>query len=147
MAIAAKSALLALLVAASGVLGAEWDYNDKGPYGPANWAPTEVCQEGLRQSPIDFVAPEFLEVEPFVFNYYERPPLSIKVSNNGHSAKVVYESKAKRTPTMSAGGLPGEFVFAQAHFHWGGASDRGSEHLVGGLGFPLELHLVHYNTK
>ena len=48
---------------------------------------------------------------------------------------------------MSGADLPGKFIFAQGHFHWGNKSSVGSEHTVGGKRFPLELHLVHYNSK
>ena len=52
-----------------------------------------------------------------------------------------------KTISISGGDLPGKFIFAQGHFHWGNSSNVGSEHLIGGKAFPLELHLVHYNSK
>ena len=49
---------------------------------------------------------------------------------------------------MSAGGgLEDRYILAQLHLHWGNTSQTGSEHLVEGRAFPLELHLVHYNSK
>ena len=45
------------------------------------------------------------------------------------------------------GGLKDKYIFAQLHLHWGNRSQVGSEHLVGGHAFPMELHLVHYNSK
>lgn len=40
-----------------------------------------------------------------------------------------------------------EFRFAQMHAHWGSNSHNGSEHLVGGLGYAAEIHIVHWNLK
>ena len=44
-------------------------------------------------------------------------------------------------------GLNSSFAFAQLHFHWGSADGKGSEHTVAERQYPLEMHLVHYNTK
>ena len=39
------------------------------------------------------------------------------------------------------------FDFLQLHWHWGANSSRGSEHTLNGKEYPLEVHLVHVNTK
>ena len=40
--------------------------------------------------------------------------------------------RGRDLPYLSGGGLPGDtFKFAQLHFHWGGNSSRGSEHVIG----------------
>lgn len=136
--------LILLLAWTTSVLGAEWSY--KGKHGPGHWA--GVCNTGQAQSPIDFTEPEFVDLEPFSFTHYEREPLAVTLSNNGHSAKIEYSLNEAREPIIGGGGLPGtKFGFAQAHFHWGGGSDRGSEHTILGRSYPLELHLVHYNKK
>lgn len=52
------------------------------------------------------------------------------------------------SPRISGGGLPqGTFVFHQAHFHWGSRDSRGSEHSKSRTFFPLEVQLIHFNTK
>ena len=51
------------------------------------------------------------------------------------------------TAQISGGGLEGTYKFAQLHFHWGDTSQQGSEHTLNGKAFPLEVHLVHFNTK
>lgn len=43
--------------------------------------------------------------------------------------------------------LPDEFRFAQMHAHWGSNSNNGSEHLIAGLGYAAEIHIVHWNLK
>ncbi len=40
---------------------------------------------------------------------------------------------------VAGGGLPGTFQAAQFHMHWGGQSDRGSEHLIDGMAYPMEV--------
>ncbi|CAN7986458.1 unnamed protein product [Ixodes hexagonus] len=39
------------------------------------------------------------------------------------------------------------FMFLQFHFHWGGSSTRGSEHVVDDHRYSMEMHLVHINTR
>ena len=39
------------------------------------------------------------------------------------------------------------FNFLQLHWHWGSNSSQGSEHTLNGKEFPIEIHLVHVNTK
>ena len=43
--------------------------------------------------------------------------------------------------------LPNSYNFEQLHFHWGNNSNEGSEHEIDGKRYPLEMHLVHYNSK
>jgi len=41
--------------------------------------------------------------------------------------------------TVSGGGLSGTYKLAQFHFHWGKTDNKGSEHLVDGKSYPLEV--------
>jgi len=71
-----------------------------------------------------------------------------EVVNNGHSLKLSPPSAlSSNVPTMSGASLKDKYVFAQFHLHWGNISSQGSEHLVDGEAYPLEIHLVHYNSK
>lgn len=49
---------------------------------------------------------------------------------------------------VNGGPLPADHTFelAEIQFHWGRNSSRGSEHTVNNKAFPMELHLVHWNT-
>jgi carbonic anhydrase len=64
------------------------------------------------------------------------------VVNNGHSVQFS-GSDFKNVPEISGGGLDGPYVFTQFHFHWGAKDSRGSEHVINGHRYPLELHIVH----
>merc|ERR1719357_2160532 len=120
-----------------------WSYQMAGHGGPDHWP--GVCQQGQAQSPIDITTAEQTLLPPWSFSGYVRVMDNIFLTNNGHSVK--FSSATERIPSVTGGGLPGNFLFAQGHFHWGNSSMVGSEHLVGGRAFPLELHLVHYNAK
>ena len=43
--------------------------------------------------------------------------------------------------------LPNSYNVEQLHFHWGNNSNQGSEHEIDGKSYPLEMHIVHYNSK
>merc|ERR1719402_1440042 len=101
------------------------------------------------QSPIDIKKDEAIEANLNVLNFkhYDTKAYNMTLLNNGHSAKLTLN--AKDMPTITGGGLPEAhvFQFAQLHFHWGSKSSQGSEHVINGRAFPIEMHLVHYNTK
>ncbi|XP_041349957.1 carbonic anhydrase-like isoform X2 [Gigantopelta aegis] len=46
---------------------------------------------------------------------------------------------------ITGGGLGGRFRVEQFHFHWGNKNERGSEHAIDGLFYPMEMHIVLYN--
>lgn len=37
------------------------------------------------------------------------------------------------------------YEFQALHFHWGRKNNRGSEHLLNGVRYPMEMHLIHRN--
>lgn len=48
---------------------------------------------------------------------------------------------------ISGAGLPNVFQAVQFHFHWGGLNQDGSEHWIDGKQYPMELHIVHLNSR
>lgn len=48
---------------------------------------------------------------------------------------------APENVVMEGGGLAQKYVLDQMHFHWG------SEHTIDGRRYPLELHMVHHDTR
>ena len=123
--------------------GAHWNYQQEGHGGPDHWP--GVCHDGKSQSPINILNPEYISLPQWRFTAYDKVLKGVHLTNNGHSVK--FTSSHGNMPAVSGGGLPGQFVFAQGHFHWGNYSHVGSEHLIGGRAFPLELHLVHFNAQ
>jgi len=73
--------------------------------------------------------------------------LGASLENNGHTVVLSLTSRLK--PYIFGGRLPGtdRFEFLQCHWHWGSSSIQGSEHKLEGEALPMELHLVHWNTK
>lgn len=48
---------------------------------------------------------------------------------------------------ISGGPLSDVYEFAQLHFHWGENDTQGSEDLIDGQSFPMELHVVFYKKR
>jgi len=117
-----------------------WGYeNGNG----ADWSSHEAECGKDRQSPIDIPAAtaEMPLVEPFQTSGYDSP-LTWEATNNGHGIAIAVP--AGERIAISGGGLSGDYVLAQFHFHWGSATSEGSEHLVDGQRHFAEIHLVHY---
>ncbi|MCH7478599.1 MAG: carbonic anhydrase family protein [SAR324 cluster bacterium] len=117
-----------------GAAKAHWGY--EGPEGPQNWGGLDpnyaLCNEGLKQSPIDFRDTNGDEAGKIVFSYRDT---KLNVLNNGHTVQVNYRAGSVLT-------LNGEkYLLAQFHFH------SPSEHKVGGRPYDMEMHLVHLNRK
>ncbi|XP_018017103.1 carbonic anhydrase-like isoform X2 [Hyalella azteca] len=102
---------------------------------------------GSRQSPInlDPSSSPAREFEPFFFLRYQQIPDAESITNTGHSVEVKLISR--NLPEVSGGNLGATYKFDQYHLHWGAEDSRGSEHTIDNFRFPMELHLVHHNTK
>ena len=113
---------------------AEWGYH--GPLGPQNWASLaeeySACGEGKQQSPIDIVGYEEGDAEAVSFSYGTD---ATAVRNSG---KAVYVDYAPGS-SLSVGRRT--FELKSAHIH------SPSEHLVDGVSFAAELHLVHADAE
>jgi len=133
-----KLELLTILEVFSLVLGYDWSYHSQDK----SWG--GVCDSGGSQSPINIVPSEWRNLPGWSFNNYNLVT-TFNITNNGHTVKLYMD--ARETISISGASLPGKFIFAQGHFHWGNKTSVGSEHLVRGRAFPLELHLVHFNSK
>ncbi|KAF2902951.1 hypothetical protein ILUMI_03236 [Ignelater luminosus] len=51
--------------------------------------------------------------------------------------------QAKNSLHFGGGVLECPYNFDHLHFHWGTEDDKGSEHKIDGLSYPLEMHVVH----
>lgn len=126
---------------------------------------------GMRQSPIniDTIGTPATIHSPIKYkNYFTNPDHNNKwfnglLENNGHS--VVWYPDTDKTapfkkcakkygcPSIRNGPFGGSththaYYLLQLHFHWGNGSEHaGSEHLMDGNSFPLEMHMVHIEDK
>ncbi|XP_076466290.1 carbonic anhydrase 13-like [Babylonia areolata] len=137
--------LLLLTLGADPSWAASWTY--KGDTGPHHWHELfpQACS-GKYQSPID------IQVEQTMYNpdlrdfaiWYDppKPDSSMTVLNNGHTVQVVTDGQF----FVTNAGLPYVYKTAQFHFHWGHAPHHGSEHYIDSKAYPLELHIVNYNS-
>ncbi|WAR27289.1 CAHZ-like protein, partial [Mya arenaria] len=102
-----------------------------------------------RQSPIDLPSPinmtfdTSLQLDTLMFNNYE-VDFTGKIHNNGHSVQVDIPSSADLH--LTGGNLGSTYKAVQLHWHWGADDTTGSEHTYQSKHYPLELHIVHYNT-
>ncbi|XP_076460810.1 carbonic anhydrase 14-like [Babylonia areolata] len=134
-----------MLFGTEGANAATWSYD--GVNGPHYWHDLfpQACS-GKHQSPID-IRPAKTKYDPSLNGFaiwYDppRPGSTLVVSNSGHTVQVVTNGEFY----VANGGLPYVYRTTQFHFHWGHAKHHGSEHLIDGMAFPLELHIVSYNS-
>ncbi|XP_070572685.1 carbonic anhydrase-like isoform X2 [Ptychodera flava] len=124
-----------------------WGYRQSD--GPSTW-PTnfpDYCA-GSKQSPIDVVEDdaEPKDLGKFTFNGMgDTPPsgASMSLINNGHSVQVNLVGDY----SITGAELPNTYTVAQFHFHWGSSNTVGSEHTLNGGKYPIEMHVVSYDSK
>jgi len=126
--------------------GSLWGYGQQD--GPHTWLQEYPTCNGSMQSPIN-LNPSLAALSdpgPLHFVGYDME-LGANLENNGHTVVLSLSSLVR--PYMFGGRLPGKerFEFLQSHWHWGSSDSQGSEHRLNGEAFPMELHMVHWNTK
>ncbi|VDO94652.1 unnamed protein product [Heligmosomoides polygyrus] len=97
------------------------------------------------QSPIDIRASDvdYALLHRMHFVHYDHSG-PVNISNNGHTiAADGFEGWGSRQPYIQGGGLRHRYRLVQFHLHWAQHDHQGSEHKIGGLHYPGELHLVH----
>lgn len=55
--------------------------------------------------------------------------------------------EGEEMPTISGGLFNSVYALDSFHFHWGHNNSIGSEHAINHQRFPIEMHIVHRNTK
>jgi carbonic anhydrase len=119
---------------------AEWNYEDEHECGPCNWPGAN----GTQQSPIDLKLSKMKAYtlgDPIKFVNYNKP-ISGDFVNTGSSVQFLPSSRLD-VPEIYGGMLDQSYRFIQYHYHWAQNDNEGSEHTLGGLSYPAELHLVH----
>ncbi|KAF8386663.1 cah-5, partial [Pristionchus pacificus] len=129
-----------LLVQTYGVSAANWGYGKHN--GPVTWE--GACKTGLRQTPIDIRSTDtdYSFMDRISFANYDQTDTAT-MQNNGHSISIADFHEWDNPPFITGGALQGKYNLLQFHLHWGQKDHEGSEHKIGGLSYPAELHLVH----
>uniref|UniRef100_A0A3P8VPH8 Carbonic anhydrase n=1 Tax=Cynoglossus semilaevis TaxID=244447 RepID=A0A3P8VPH8_CYNSE len=112
---------------------------------PARWGKVSEHCDGRTQSPVNIVRKRVLpdgRLTPFQLSDYLHRFRGHLV-NNGHSVQLDLPSHIK----ISGGNLPVTYKALQLHLHWGKHGGPGSEHLIDGEQFPMEIHIVHLKEK
>ncbi|CAB3401019.1 unnamed protein product [Caenorhabditis bovis] len=121
--------------------GEGWGYGKQD--GPHSWPGT--CQNHLRQSPINIRANDidYTPLHRLHFINYDYDS-TVEVQNTGKTLIVKgFDKWMLKQPMIQGGGLKHRYKLAQFHLHWGQNDDVGSEHSLGSLHYPGEIHLVH----
>ncbi|KAI8735909.1 carbonic anhydrase, partial [Biomphalaria glabrata] len=115
--------------------------------GPDDWFKTFPKCGGTTQSPINISSNASYNphLEYFDFREYKLTKgVTLTLTNKGgHTAEVIHSG---RPIILRGGSLPYDYQLLQYHFHWGSQDSRGSEHILDGEQFPMELHVVHYQA-
>jgi len=119
-----------------------WNYGG-GPAGPASWG--GQCTSGQEQSPVNLVSNNSQPIERWTFSNSYRYKVPCTITNDGNSLRFSFNTS--KPTTISGAELNGDYVMSHGTFHWGGEDTEGSEHLVKGERYPLEIQIVHYNSK
>ncbi|KAL2308239.1 hypothetical protein Nmel_001248 [Mimus melanotis] len=122
-----------------------WGYD--GDNGPDQWYKNYPFAKGRHQSPIEINNKEVhydSSLLPWFASY--DPGAAKTILNNGKTCRVVFDDSFDRS-VLRGGPLPGVYRLRQLHFHWGSSDDHGSEHVVNGVRYAGELHLLHWNPK
>lgn len=56
-------------------------------------------------------------------------------------------AEGEKMPTISGGLFNSKYALDSFHFHWGHNNSLGSEHVINHNRYPIEMHIVHRNTK
>nr|XP_045370379.1 carbonic anhydrase 3 [Camelus bactrianus] len=115
--------------------------------GPDHWHELYPIAKGDNQSPIELHTKD-ISHDPSLLPWtaaYD-PGSAKTILNNGKTCRVVFDDTYDRS-MLRGGPLTGAYRLRQFHLHWGSSDDHGSEHIVDGVKYAAELHLVHWNSK
>ncbi|XP_024872136.1 carbonic anhydrase 9-like [Temnothorax curvispinosus] len=81
--------------------------------------------------------------------YHDFLPTPQILMNNGKTVKLTTDKTAihGRLPYIFGAILQRnqQYEMEELHFHWGIKNNRGAEHVLNGVRYPMEMHIVHRN--
>ena len=83
------------------------------------------------------------DLKPLTFSKGWTEPMSGTLDNLGYT--VTFRPNASSVTTLQT--HTGEYEFDHFHYHWGERAGYGSEHLVDGKQYDLEIHFVFKKVK
>ncbi|XP_049820784.1 putative carbonic anhydrase 3 [Aethina tumida] len=136
--------ILVTVVLISGHICQDFGYD--GDEGPDYWGNKFEKCVGKHQSPIDIDVHIVKKVvlPKLKFNFFNKPLNLVTLENNGHTVRL--SIKDGPAPSIHGGPLNGTYLFNHLHFHWGDNDTLGSENMVNHNSFPLELHMLFFNS-
>lgn len=100
-----------------------FSYDDESDSGPSNWGRfSEVCGIGNRQSPVNLIEDHAIQQptqRPLIIEGFSNQPTSMKIENNGHSAKFTFNHSKNKPIRFLGGPLKTAYNLDGIHFHWG----------------------------
>ncbi|XP_019670467.3 carbonic anhydrase 15-like isoform X1 [Felis catus] len=119
---------------------------------PTHWKEMAPACGGPAQSPINIdlhLVQRDPTLGPFILQGYNTaPPGPWTLENDGHTVLLHIDAGPQSHLEIRGAGLPlPAYRALQLHFHWGGPGRAGSEHSLDGQRRPMEMHVVHMNTR
>ncbi|CEF61100.1 Alpha carbonic anhydrase domain-containing protein [Strongyloides ratti] len=118
-----------------------WGYTKEN--GPDKWQGT--CNDGIHQSPIDISGENVIvkHMPRLHFVKYNRKG-QVEIINTGSSIMATgFTEWKEHRPYITGGHLQSKYNLVQWHIHWAQQNGNGSEHTIGMLHYPVEIHFVH----
>ena len=101
----------------------DFSYDYETNNGPSHWGRINaICETGNRQSPINLIEKQAFHKSsqrPLVIEGFTTQPTSIKIENNGHSAKFSFNHLNNKAIQFIGGPLKTAYNLDGIHFHWG----------------------------
>ncbi|XP_018402715.1 PREDICTED: carbonic anhydrase 1-like, partial [Cyphomyrmex costatus] len=114
--------------------------------GPHTWKDLYPESTGSNQSPINITTRLAVVVqpsEPLRWSNYNSGPLSMTITNDGHTVILRGFWTSTTWPQLQGGPLTDTYDFFNVLFHWGPSNEEGSEHTLDYVRFPMELQIIH----
>ncbi|KAJ9583991.1 hypothetical protein L9F63_021661 [Diploptera punctata] len=83
---------------------------------------------------------------PLLYHNYWHSEGFALLLNNGKTVEIRMKRR-RYQPVLCGGPLPEPYRLDQLHFHWGPSNHQGSEHLVNGKRYAMEVQLIHCAEK
>ncbi|KAF3858868.1 hypothetical protein F7725_012069 [Dissostichus mawsoni] len=118
----------------------DWGYEEG-----VEWGLHFPAANGEYQSPINLNSRE-AQYDPSLLDVGLSP--NYVVCRDCEVSTMDTQSASFSSPMVTGGPLPSdhEYELHEVRFHWGKENQRGSEHTVNFKAFPMELHLIHWNS-